>query len=275
MSGNQTMDSQSTNHNEASTAVPEGWLHSPPFSLVVGDGAHARSLAFVFGCELFLPTNLLAMPAEIPGQGYPRVLGNLERVFLVATSASSPADLLRWHKAIWEWVARLSRNGDQHDLAICFALPNTGGANLFQSLLTGLALNGLETHLYGHGIVHMTDGLPSLLTSIGKIRPMDLVALDARRRSHVRHAAINRLRTALSHSDQAAIREATKAVEAAFTGEEYQLDLFCRPPAHRHGNAIRQWLASAVTGEVTPEQWQEQRSAVADWLALPQNELRS
>lgn len=275
MDEHRIMNSHFISQEASKAKVPEAWLYSPPTSLAVGDGVYARALASVLGCDLCSPANLLAKPAEISGRAYPQVLGSLERVFLVAGSANGAAELLQWHKGLWEWVMRLSRNGDQQDLAMIFILPAAADATLVQSLLTGLALNGPEPHLHGHVIVHMEGGLQSLISSIGKIRPMDLVALDARRRADVRHTAIGRLLAALSKSDYRADQEAIRAVAAAFKGAEYQLDLFCRAPAHRNGNALRQWLAASVTGQVTPEQWRDQRSAIAGRLVFPQNDLIS
>lgn len=268
-------DSPSMNENEAAAAVPEEWLHSPPRSLVVGDGAYARALAFVLGSDQFSPKNLLAKPAAMTGQGHPLVLAKLERVCLVASSTNGAPELIRWHKGIWNWVGRLSRNGDEHDLAIIFILPDKHGSDLVQSLRTDLALSESELREHGHDICFMTDSLASIATSISAVRPMDFATLAGRRRADVRHAAIDRLRATLSQSDYGVYQEAVQAVAAAFRGAEYQLDLFCQPPAHRNGNALRQWLGASVTGQVTPEQWRDQRSTIAGWLVFPQNNLRS
>jgi hypothetical protein len=216
---------------------------------------------------------LLAGPTETPDLGHPQVLGSLERVFLVAGGRNGPADVLHWHGVMWEWIVRLSPVGDQHDLTVVFVVSDAGAGGFTESLLTSLALAGLDPEAHGHGIWRMTDGLASLVTAIGRIRPLDLASLLARQRSDTRHAAVTRLRLALAQQDQAEAREAAVSLAAAFRGEEYHLDLFCRPPAHRHGNALRQWLATFVTGGVTLEQWQDKRSEVAGWLALPQNNL--
>lgn len=268
-------DLLSMNENEATAAVPEEWLHSPPRSLVVGDGAYARVLAFALGSNQFSAKNLLAKPAAMTGRGHPLVLAKLERVCLVASNTQGAPELIRWHKGMWDWVGRLSRNGDEHDLAIVFILPDTHGAALVQSLRTDLALSGSELREHGHDICFMTDSLAFIATSIGAVRPMDFAALAARRRADVRHAAIDRLRATLTQSDYGVYQEAVQAVATAFKGAEYQLDLFCRAPAHRNGNALRQWLAASVTGQVTPEQWRDQRSAIAGWLVFPQNNLSS
>ena len=253
------------------TAIPETWLQTTPHSLVVGEGVYARALALVLGCGFLLPADLLAGPRRIAGLGVPRVLGQLERVFLIAGSTSSPSDLLRWHDGMWEWVMKLSPAGDQHDLQVVFVMPDEGEGSFTRSLLAGLALKGGEFEGLGYGICRMTDGLTGLLSTIGMIHPMDLAALRSRQRSDTRHMAVTWLRNALAHPDQAMAREAVASLAAIFNGEEYHLDLFCRPPAHSHGNALRQWMAAFVTRTVTPEQWQQERSAVAGWFSLTQN----
>lgn len=261
--------------DESVNAVSEIWLHAPPCSLVIGNDPYAQALAMVLGCGFMPPADLLAGPVEIPGLGFPRVLGGLERVFLVAESGSAPADVLRWHESMWGWIVRLSPVGDQHDLSVVFVLSDAGRGGFAQSLLTGLALTELEPEAHGHGIWRMTDRLLGLVTTIGTVRPLDLAALKARKRADVRHAAVTRLRIALAQPDHVMAREAAVSLAAAFRGEEYNLDLFCRPPEHRHGNSLRQWLADCVTGAVTPEQWSDKRSEVAGWLVLPNNNSNS
>jgi len=77
----------------------------PPQSLVVGDGAYSRALAMVLGAAFLTPEQIFPGPAPYESGAFPRVLGALERVFLVAGNGHGAADILRLHEAAWDWVA--------------------------------------------------------------------------------------------------------------------------------------------------------------------------
>jgi hypothetical protein len=96
---------------------------------------------------------------------------------------------------------------------------------------------------------------------------MDLVYLRARQAADERRIALSGFEAAACGNNPASAAEAAKTVLARFQGREYDLDLFCKVPSHRHGNQLRDLLHSLVTGGVTPAWWEAQRSQVLDLLA--------
>ncbi|MCB1092390.1 MAG: hypothetical protein KDL87_12715, partial [Verrucomicrobiae bacterium] len=80
----------------------------------MGEGPYTRALAQILDAAILGYKQLLDGPAPNASGTYPRVLGALERVFLVAGTSYSAADLLCLHDAMWNWVEKLSPEGDQH-----------------------------------------------------------------------------------------------------------------------------------------------------------------
>jgi hypothetical protein len=252
--------------NPAPTPVPDAWRSSPPHLLVLGEGAYARALAQVLAAACIRPDEIAAEPAPNEVGGYTKVLGSLERVILVAGAGDTAADLLRWHEAVWQWIEKLSPEGDQHDVAILFVLADASGSSLADGLALGLGLEKIDPATTGHGIARMSDSLETLCTTLAAIRPMDLPPLRARRAANERHQALEMLKHAASLNEPATLRVAAERVQVAFTGQEYNLDLFCRPPSHRNGNLLRGWLNRIVTGGVTPYDAGESVVGPLEWL---------
>ena len=92
---------------------------------------------------------------------------------------------------------------------------------------------------------------------------MDLPPLRARRKANVRHSVLQALRDSQSAAE---VKLAAQQVFAAFSGCEYHLDLFCRPPAHRNGNRLRKLLSEIVTESVTPDNHQDCLKEICDLL---------
>jgi hypothetical protein len=82
-----------------------------------------------------------------------------------------------------------------------------------------------------------------------------------------KHATLAKLHASIGANNATAVREAAREVLAAFSGCEYLLDVYCRPPSHQHGNLLRSWLNATVTEAVTQESWIENRRQIANWLA--------
>lgn len=248
--------------NPTTTPIPETWLHSPPHLLVVGEGAYSRSMTQVLAAPFLLPDELAAGPAANESGGYSQVLGSLEKVFFVAETNQTAADLLRLHDALWQWVEKLSPDRYQHELAILFVMP-PGSNGIVNALAAGLAMESFDSDLPGHGVAQMDGSLRGLLTSIGKIVPQDLPPLRARLAADVRRQALSALRTAFSKND---LEAAARRVCEVFAGKEYLMDLFCRPPNHPNGNHLRRWLEMVVTQGVTPEDMAGPNECPTDWL---------
>jgi hypothetical protein len=242
--------------------LPKTWLASPPQSLVVGEGPYAQALGRIVGSAVIIPNQILGGPAPNEAGGYPLVLGTLARVFLVAGPSQTAADLLRVHDALWRWLDKLSPHGDQHELAILFILPPTGDG-ISKALAAGLGLERFEPDVPGHSLALMDESLEGLLAKAAAIVPQDLPPLRARRAADARHSALIALRQAVS--DEALLTAAIR-VNEVFRGQEYLLDLFCRPPSHRHGNLLRSWLNGLVTGQVTPQDEGSSGGNPSDWL---------
>lgn len=244
-----------------SARIPENWLSSPPESLVLGSGPYASALAFVLEAGLLDCETLEAGPAE--NDGYPQVLEKLERILLVVGNGMPAADALRHHRAAWEWVGKLSPAGDQHELAFLFVLPPDASQALEESLAVGLGIPEFDPKSTGHAVWRMSGSLESLLSGLAGTRPLDLPPLRARQAADVARVALRKLQQA---ADSHSMREAARAVLSVFSGREYHLDLFCRPPSHRHGNLLRGWLHTVVTSEVTPGSLEEGNHP-SQWLA--------
>ena len=246
----------------ASPNTPETWLREPPTTLVVGDGPYAQALATTVGAAVIGPQEILAGPAPTEDEGHPQVLRRLGRAIIVAGINHSAADLVVLHDALWRWIEKLSPEGDQHELAILFVLPPTGDA-LVQPLAAGLGLSHFERGVPGHGLALMDDNLSDLLAKAAAIVPQDLPPLRARRAADERYAALDALRKAVS--DEALVAGARRVLEA-FRGQQYLIDIFCRPPSHRHGNQLRRWLNGIVTGQVTHHDSGRPDECPANWL---------
>lgn len=247
-------------HPKAQRPIPDAWLASPPETLVAGEGAFAAALALILGAGRIEFEALRTDPFPLPGGAYPLVLDELRRVFLVAGTHHGAAELLAAHAGMWRWVERLSEGRDQHLLAVVFVLPPEAGEGLISSLALALALPGFDPATSGHSVVRMDEPLEKLLETAAATRARDAVVLRNRIEADQRHAALRELAKAAGAPDapspdgatDEALQLATARVLEQFAGREYDLDLFCRPPHHANGNALRQALRRIVTGEVTP-----------------------
>ena len=247
--------------------VPYEWQLVPPESVVVGVGTYTRALASILGTIVLPFDRLHAGPAPNAGGGYPRVLENVRQVLLVVPEDMAPADAMRCHRAVWGWIEKLSSAGDQHDLRFLFILPETASAGYEEALAVGLCVPVIDPATTGHAVWHRSGELSTLLKLIAAIRPMDIVRLKARRFADRRRRALAGLRIAVMGDAPETVLAAVLAVLDAFRGMEYHLDLFCRPPSHRHGNLLRGWLNAGVTGPVTQDWCAIGRGQLPAWLA--------
>ena len=257
--------------NPAPTPIPDSWRSSPPHLLVVGERAYASALAQVLEAACIRPVEIAAEPAPNEGGGYPKVLGALERMFLVAGTGQTAADLLLWHEAVWDWVCKLSPDGDQHELAVAWLVPPRCGASLGEGILTGLGLCETDAPAAGHALIPIDAPLAEILATVARITPSDLPPFRARLASDQRHGSLRALRRALEAGDGSGIGEAAAKVLEVFAGREYLLDLFSRPPSHPHGKLLRTWLNRLVTGEGTPQNAGTIDGGPLSWLDGPRD----
>ena len=238
-------------------------FHSPPKTLVLGSGAYALALAQILDAGRVNPGELLKDPEPNESGGYPRVFCDLERVFMVVASDQSPAEVLRCHEGLWNWVGKLSPDGDQHELCIIFILPESAGGSFEESLALGLGVPMVDLQKVGHSVAPASNPLQDLLSSLSRTHPSDLPPLKARQAGDSRHAALKALRKA----DTAEfLQDTARHVIELFAESEYQLDLFCRPPSHRNGNLLRGWLRDTVASTVTPDYLMDSKPELAKWL---------
>jgi hypothetical protein len=231
--------------------IPEKWKDESPECLVGGDGPYAAALAATFETVAISLNQLRSEPEQKAGGGFTRVLENLKRSFVVVPDSMSPVEALACHESLWSWVQKLTAGKDQHDLVFVFLLPATASASWKKALLVGLGVDGIAPTTIGHVIWQHSGCLRELLDLVVNTKPCDLVALRARRAADAKHLVIERLRVAMTNDDLSAGRNAAREVLSAFSGYEYQLDLFCRPPSHPNGNLLRRWLTTAVNDSVT------------------------
>jgi hypothetical protein len=247
--------------------IPDEWRYESPESFVGGVGAYSSALASIMGTVALPFDQMLGGPGPDIGGGYPRVLDRLKRAFLVVPEDMSPADALRCHQSLWNWVEKLSSAGDQHDLAFVFVLPVTAGKEYEGALAVGLCVPSIDPTLTGHGVWRQSDELMELLELAAAIRPMDALSWRSRLRSDQRRLALSQLRVAVTRGDVTAIGGAVQAVRDAFHQEAYHLDLFCNAPSHQNGNLLRRWLSEGVTSPVTQDWCAEGRKNIPTWLA--------
>jgi hypothetical protein len=259
---------------QMSSHIPTEWQYDPPGSLVVGDGSYASVLAFVLGTVALPFEQLRKGPAPNDTGGYPRVFDDLKWSFLVVMETMAPAEALRCHSEVWDWVEKLSSEKEQHELAFVFVLPPGTPQSYEAALAAGLILPAIDPLTSGHAVWTQSGSLGELIVLAGSTPPSDVVRLRGRRASDSRHIALTRLIDAARGNDPAQGREAAMEVLASFSGQEYDLDLFCRPPFHQNGNLLRDWLDTAVTTIVTPESWVEQRRKLAVWLPSNSGETK-
>lgn len=247
--------------------IPDEWRNAPPQAIATGDGPYTAALAAVLGmASVSLAQLQSGLEANESGR-YPRVFEDLKRVFLVVPDDMPAAEALHCHQLVWGLVKKLSSAGDHHDLAFLFVLPADAPRNYEQSLAIGLAVPEINPATTGHGVWRRSASLSELLTLAASTQPKDLLALRARQASDPRHGALAKLRTAVAQDDPSTGKEAAREAIAAFSGHEYHLDLFCRPPRHPHGHRLRAWLNDAVTSPVTQDWWAASKQHVPEWLA--------
>jgi len=235
------------------TPIPAPWLADPPEILVAGDGPYASALSLILKSGRIRFDELESSPAPFPGGAYPLVLDELRIVFFAAGLHQGAADLLAAHAGLWRWVERLSTGKEEHAIALVFILPDES-ARIEASLALALALPEFDPATSGHAVVRMDEPLEAVLSAAAQTVPRDGVILRNRIEADRRLGALRHLREAASKNDgdPEDLIAAAEAVVETFAGREYDIDLFCRPPRHSNGNALRELLHRMVTGEVTP-----------------------
>jgi len=250
-----------------SSPIPNEWLVDPPATLLAGEGPYAQAVAAGLGTTAISLSHLIAGPELNARGGYPQVLDGLAQIILVLSESMSPAEAIQCHRAAWDWVKKLSSARDQHQLAFLFILPADASQEFEGAIAVGLGVSDINPASTGHAVWRRSGSLSEMLPVLANIRPMDLLPLQARRAANAKHTAIAGLRALLTQDSPTAVNEAARQVQLAFSGHEYLLDLFCRPPSHRHGNLLRAWLNTAVTAPVTQDWWTTSKQHLAEWLA--------
>jgi hypothetical protein len=247
-------------------SIPDEWQCHPPEAIVAGDGSYTTVLAGVLGAAVLPLDGLHAGPEPNPDGGYPRVLDSLKRVFLVVQEDMSATDALRCHRAVWDWVEKLSSAKVEQNLAFIFVLPEHAAMDYEDALAVGLSVPAIDAATTGHAVWRRSGTLPELINLVAAIQPQDLVRLLARRKNDGKRLALGKLRIAAAQDDPVATRAAAQAVLDAFHLAKVHLDLFCRPPEHAHGHCLRRWLDACVTDPVTPDWCETGRTQLAVWL---------
>lgn len=234
--------------------IPDEWRYTPPETLVTGDGPYAVALASVLGTVAVSSDRLLAGPEPNAAGGYPRALKHLKRGFLVVPETTSPADAIRSHQAVWDWIEKLSAAGPEHEVAFLLVAPPHEGDALRHAIAVWLGLNEAELAEHGHAVCEMGIPLAELLAVLSSVAPCDRVRLLNRRKADLRRRALAGLAEAVGTVGEGSVIQATaRAVADLFKGSEHDLDLFCQPPSHANGNRLRSMVKKLVTEPVTPE----------------------
>lgn len=245
--------------------VPNDWQYSPPTTLVVGDGPCAAALAVIFGTIPLSLDALLDGPRPDEDGRFRRVFEDLKRVLIVVGDGMSAAEVIQCHQAVWHWVVTVSSKKEEHRLSIIFVLPDAASAYA-HGIAVGLSLAEIDPATTGHALWYRSGSLVELVDVAARTIPVDLVPLRNRLDRDVKYAALAQLRAAITADDSSGVVSAARKVLAEFSDHEYQLDVFCSPPSHRHGNLLRNWLRATVTDSVTPEYYTNARREIATWL---------
>ncbi len=249
-----------------SSTVLNEWQYNPPESVVVGCGSYSAALASILGTVPLPFDELHAGPEPDTDGSYECLLENLKHVLLVVSNEMAAAETLRCHQSLWRWVEKLSSAGCQHDLAFLFVLLENTSEQYEHALAIGLSVPAIHPPTTGHAVWRRSGSLPELLDLVAATQSMDLLQLTARRAVDIKRLALARLQSAVGRDDLNDLQGAVQAVFQTFRGNEYEFDLFCRPPSHRNGNLLRRWLTVAVTGTVTQDWWTTGKSQLTSWL---------
>jgi hypothetical protein len=245
------------------------WRKSPPRVLVAGDGALARALALVTGGAQMTPEDLAAGPDSLDDRDVPRVFEKLDTVFIVLGPQHGAGTALCWVELCWSLVERVSSMEEEHEVRFVFVSTVPGSVAMEESFAVGLAASPADIPQLGYAVWVDPANLRALQDLLNGMKACDLKALRGRRRADSRRQALRGLLREAKEGKGAPATLATLAqkVLIAFERREMDLDLFCYPPTHCHGNQLRHWLSEAVTGEVTPS-WQEAgREELPRWLS--------
>jgi hypothetical protein len=234
--------------------VPETWSSDPPKIIVAGAGPYASRLAQSLGVIPIPLQQLEGGPAPKSDGMFDRRLNALEQVYLLIPEEMSAAEALSYHHWIWDWIEKLTTGKDCHSVSFIFIIGSEAPEAFDRAISTSLALAALDPRICGHAIWRRSGDLASLTELAERTSPRDLQALRGRRASDVRRKSLAALAaTAMSTAQARAWFAAAKTVTNAFEGRESDIDLFCVPPCHLHGNLLRDWLHCAAIGPVTPE----------------------
>jgi len=247
--------------------IPNEWLADPPTTLLAGEGPYAQALGSVLGTETISLSHLKDGPESSDAGGYSQVLENMAQAILVVSESMSAAEAMQCHQAVWDWIRTLSSSKDQHELVFLFDLPADASQEFEDAIAVGLGVAKIDPASTGHAVWRRFGSLSEMLHVLANIRPMDLLPLQARQAANAKHTAIAGLRELLTQDSPTAVSEAARQVQLAFSGHEYLLDLFCRPPSHRNGNLLRGWLNASVTSPVTQDGWAASKQHLVEWLA--------
>jgi len=234
-----------------SSYIPEQWRASPPDILIIGRGPFSLALGQILAGETITTEEILD-GIERGSSGVSYVLNDLRRVFIVAHPSQSPADLLCVEEALWQWIAALTAEKEEHRIAIQFILPARKSEDYSGALAAGLSCPTPDLTPTGHGVCSTEDSFPTILKLSSEIQSRSLVDLKNRRRRDLHRQVLSGFQREVSIRDENRVREASQAVRVAFDGKEYRLDLFCNPPCHQNGNRLRTILSEIVTDGVTP-----------------------
>jgi hypothetical protein len=248
---------------------PDEWLSERPQNLIIGDGALARALASVTGGAQFAPEDLAARPDALEDRSMPRVFEELKTVLLILGLHHTAATALHWMELCWSLVERVSSLEEEHELRFVIVSTATGNGALEEALAVGLAASPADLPRLGYSVWADPGNLRALEVLLTEMKPSDLKALRGRRRADIRRQALRCLvqEATGGEASQARLADMAREVLTAFEEREMDLDLFCLPPAHPHGNQLRHWLREAVTGIVTPRWQEEGRVNLHRWLS--------
>jgi hypothetical protein len=238
--------------------IPNEWYSCPPEVLVAGDGSYAAALALVMGSKSLRLDCLRAGLGSNETGGYLRVLDNVHTLVLVVSHGMSSSEALWHHQWLWDWVVKLTRGKNCHEIRFVFVLEACVSEEFDHAIAAGLAAAVLDLKTCGYSIWRQSGTLVDLLALIAQIARKDNQDLKWRLDKDVRVKSLRAFLAARSDDDDKVWTTAVHAVAAAFRDESGEnkdgdLDLFCTSPCHTNGNLLRQWLRFAVTEPVTPD----------------------
>ena len=243
---------------------PSDWLNKRPDILIVGEGSCARALSAVIqGAETVI-FETKGDGSSLPKGWESRIrklspLQNVKAILLIWQSDMSAGDLVWRHSRLWEFILEWNGDDEFQKMGWVIATAHTQSAEQRHQLARQLLVPDLSGD-HGYVLWERNSGLLELLEVVEQVHRVDRQEWEARKQHDAKRRRLADLTKVLLNGDLEDVGNYSQAVLAQFEALEMEIDNYCVPNCHTHGNQWRSWLRDAVTNDVTPEMMARGRS---------------